>query len=440
MKWTLKRAWSLFRHTLKVVKDGDVLPLAEKLLKKEDGSFSPHSETDLPLGFGKIQNFIFVACPHITREVLHHDASPKCPTSKFDRGYVAGIFNNELGETLFTAEAPKHALLRQCVSQYFRQNLDKRFGANLAMRTHDLIESWIQKKEANISQDLPFFTSRAIIDNFIGEIKDSKRLHEAMELILRNMERQFKLKRAFPKDKMEEAQKAVREIANEAVTSESDAPSLLKQMANLKDEGQNLFSTEDIAAMARFLFLAGQETVASVLPALIYHCNETYQEKIRQEWQEEPRDMNSSEAVAHFASKSKWVQALINESLRLFPPAYAVVRVANSDVTIGELFVPKNTELVLFTLFFQRDTAYWGKDADQFNPERWFSKDKLNPPFIPFGLGPNHCLGQPFARLEIGIFLTLLTLRTKWRALNQKYHPFPRFSLGSKEDIVISLR
>src|ERR1700722_8805704 len=141
MSWNFGRISRLVRHTLRVVIDGDVLPLAEKLLRREDGSFCPHASTDLPIGFGRIQNFIFVACPQITREVLHHDASPNSSSSKFDRGWIAKIFDNELGETLFTATAPKHTLLRSCVSQYFRQNLDKRFGSNLALRTNSLIDS-----------------------------------------------------------------------------------------------------------------------------------------------------------------------------------------------------------------------------------------------------------------------------------------------------------
>ena len=445
MNWDIKRVLRLCRHTLKVLIDRDVTLLAKKLLKREDGSFRSHASIDLLIGFGRIRNFVFVACPQITREVLHYDASPKSISSKFDRGWIAGIFDNELGETLFTATAPKHALLRSCVSQYFRQNLDKRFGANLFLRTNNLIDSWLEKRAQpiNINSDLPFFTSRAIIDNFIGEIKNPLQLHESMNLILRNMERQFKLKRSFPKNKMARARQVVKDVAEEAVLLESSTPSLLKLMAKLQDENaESLFSTEDIAAMARFLFLAGQETVASVLPALIYHCDEGYQQKIRIEWNEEKRDINASEQVAHFATKSKWVQALINESLRLFPPAGALVRVANEDVTIGELAVPKNTALVLEVYFFQRDTVYWGEDAQEFRAERWLTsmkEERQNMPFMPFGIGPNHCLGQPFARLEMGIFLTLLALRVNWRALNKRYYPFYRFSLSSKEDILLAL-
>lgn len=64
----------------------------------------------------------------------------------------------------------------------------------------------------------------------------------------------------------------------------------------------------------------------------------------------------------------------------------------------------------------------------------------MNIQFIPFGVGSNHCLGQPFVRLEIRIFLTLLCLRAQWKAVNKVYYPYPRFSLSSKEDILISLK
>ena len=67
--------------------------------------------------------------------------------------------------------------------------------------------------------------------------------------------------------------------------------------------------------MASFLFLAGQETVASLLPALIYHCTEQLQKNVSEEWKNEGLDSNSSDDLVKFSKKSKWIQAIINESI-----------------------------------------------------------------------------------------------------------------------------
>jgi cytochrome P450 len=442
LQWTPGRFARLVSHTLFVLKEGDVLPLAEKLLRKEDGTFHPYAFADLPIGLREIRRFIFIACPHMTREILHQDASPNTTDNIYHRGRIGDIFKQELGDTLFTAETSKHQTLRQFASHYFRQSLDKRFSENLCQRTNELIDKWLAQegKPVNATHDLPFFTARAIIDNFIGEIDDPMRLHHAMETVLRNMERQFKLRRPFPKEKMDKAHRDIREMAEKARTFDNGL--LLTLMAQARDEnGHSAFSSEDIESMARFLFLAGQETVASALPALLHHCTLEMQEKVREEWRKDNLDPNAREDIVKFSKKSKWVQGIINESLRLFPPAYAFVRVNRIDLNVKDVFISKDTEIVPFSLFFHRSKLYWGDDAEEFKPERWLSSqpEGSHTAFIPFGIGPNHCLGQPFARLEIGLFLTLFCLKVRWKSLTPSYDYTARFSLSSKKEIKLSV-
>lgn len=290
MSWTIKRAFRLVKNSLELAVTKDILRSAKKLLQRQDGSFLPYQFIDLPLGMTKIQQFLYVACPQISREVLLQDASPHSPTSRFNRGWMSDIFRNDLGDTLFTAEFSKHAELRRFISTYFRQSLDKRFGENLCFRTHALIDKWLGQPEKgiNVSKDLPFFTSQAIIDNFIGKIEDPLSLHEAMETILRNMERQFQLKPPFTHEKLLHARQVVKNVAAEVTRTEKDGNSLIGLMKGVKNEFDTpIFSQNDIEAMASFLFLAGQETVASILPAILYHCIPEFQQKVCDEWKNE---------------------------------------------------------------------------------------------------------------------------------------------------------
>lgn len=262
-----------------------------------------------------------------------------------------------------------------------------------------------------------------------------------MKLILLNLERVLKVKSPLSKWKMVKARQAIAEISLEACKRSADGTSLLKVLFEAKDtEGHPLFSHAKIEGMARFLFLAGQVTVGSVLPALLYHCTENFQNQVLFEWAEKPRSIDSVEDVTEFAKKSKWIQALVNEALRLFPAAYAISRVCTKDTHIQDLFIPCGATLSLCLIFPQKDTRYWGQNAQQFYPERWFdiySQGKA-PPFMPFGIGPNNCLGQPFARLEIGILLTLFCLRMKWTSLIP-YKPWTKLALASRKDILLSV-
>jgi Cytochrome P450 len=101
------------------------------------------------------------------------------------------------------------------------------------------------------------------------------------------------------------------------------------------------------------------------------------------------------------------VRAVINETLRLFPPVPLNVRESRSTsialpppdstyaTTSNEpLYMPKNTVIMFLPLLTQRNPALWGPDADEFDPERWIQPERIlkigtNPTmFAPFSMGP----------------------------------------------------
>lgn len=437
MKRIVQIAWDI----IEILKAGDFLPFIDKRLSQGDGTYKRYAFTELPWGFLKTRKFVFIACPEMIKEILHQDASPHSPGSSFSLGWIGETFQQELGEILFVLSHDEHASLRQAMSLFFRQHVDKRFGANLYSRAKTMIDTWLHQPMVNASEGLNFFSSQVIIDHFIGYVEDPHQLHEAMKLILLNLERVFKMRSPLSKRKMKKARQTIADISLEACKRSADGTSLLKILSEAKDaQGNALFSQEKIEGMARFLFLAGQITVGSVLPALLHHCTEEFQNKVRLEWAEKSYSIDSAEDVIEFAKKSKWIQGLINEALRLFPPAYAIARECTKDTYIQDLFIPRGTTISLDVIFPQKDTRYWGQNGAQFCPERWFDiySQGKNPPFIPFGVGPNNCLGQAFARLEMGVLLTLLCLRMKWTP-TVRYELQTKLSLGSKKDVLLAV-
>ncbi len=440
---SLVRWLRIARDVAGFIRHGELVHYVDRRLRNEDGTYKRFFWAEFPLGLRKTRNFLFAACPEITRQILHQNASLNSPSSSFNLGWVGETFRQEFGEILFVLSHETHLLLRQSMSQYFRQNLDKRFGPNLFFRANELIDRWLEAsgKPINATLDLNYFSSQAIIDNFIGYVEDPLRLHEAMKEIMQNLERTLKMKRSLSKTRMAKARRAIEEISADACKKSAEGTSLLKILSEAKDANQTpLFSKNQVEAMGRFLFLAGQVTVGSVLPSLLHHCEEKYQCEVQKEWEEEDRDRESIDDVVEFAKKSKWIQALTNEALRLFPPAYDLTRIASEDVQIGELSIPKGTTVVLFIILFQKDKQYWGDNAEKFLPERWFDiyREGKNPPFMPFGVGPNNCLGQPFARLEMGILLTLFCLRTRWKPLTS-FKIWTKVALSSKKDVLLSV-
>ena len=103
---------------------------------------------------------------------------------------------------------------------------------------------------------------------------------------------------------------------------------------------------------------------------------------------------------------------IINESLRLYPPAAIIMRQTRERVKLGNLDVPANTQLYVALTAVHHDPEIWGQDVSQFDPMR-FSEPRRNPlaSFFPFGIGPRICVGQNLALAEAKTVLAMVLQR-----------------------------
>jgi cytochrome P450 len=104
--------------------------------------------------------------------------------------------------------------------------------------------------------------------------------------------------------------------------------------------------------------------------------------------------------------------SVINESMRLYPPAWVSDRVSLEDDKFKGYTFPKETIIVLFYFGLHRNEKYW-PDASAFKPDRFnlIDSDQVprgvtsNTAYYPFGAGPRLCIGNNFAMAEMAIFL-----------------------------------
>jgi PHYB activation tagged suppressor 1 len=121
------------------------------------------------------------------------------------------------------------------------------------------------------------------------------------------------------------------------------------------------------------------------------------------------------------------VGMIINETLRLYPPAVATIRRAKTDVQLSNgCLIPRDTELLIPIMAIHHDARLWGADAAQFNPARFAggaARAAKHPlAFIPFGLGARACIGQNLARLEAQLTVAVLLQRFEIRASPNYVH------------------
>ena len=104
---------------------------------------------------------------------------------------------------------------------------------------------------------------------------------------------------------------------------------------------------------------------------------------------------------------------VLRETLRLYPPAWAVNREAARRVTLGGYELPAGAQLMIPLWALHRDERFWD-DPETFDPARWTRDvDRPEYAYAPFSGGPRHCIGMRFARLELTMALTTMLGRIR---------------------------
>ncbi|KAH7352518.1 hypothetical protein KP509_19G049700 [Ceratopteris richardii] len=186
------------------------------------------------------------------------------------------------------------------------------------------------------------------------------------------------------------------------------------------------FTTQQIMDECKTFFFAGHETTAGLLTwcILLLAAYPEWQEKARQEVLEVVGDIRHHEnggrkqftELADALPKMRTLGMIINETLRLYPPAIVITKYALEDVRIGgDLKVPRGASVWVPVLAMHMDSELWGTDAHLFRPERFqhgVARACKHPlAFMPFAHGPRNCVGQAFAVMEAKIALSIILPR-----------------------------
>lgn len=176
------------------------------------------------------------------------------------------------------------------------------------------------------------------------------------------------------------------------------------------------FSDEDLVNQMMTFLVAGHETTATaMLWALFLLCRHPeIQQKLRDEVRAKLPSLAGQDATAAQVDSCEYLHAVCLEVLRVWAPVTLTMRVAGLDTTLNGHFIPKGTTIILAPWSINRSTHQWGKDANEFKPERWLDADgkannkggaESNFSFLTFLHGPRSCIGQRFAQAEFACLL-----------------------------------
>ena len=157
------------------------------------------------------------------------------------------------------------------------------------------------------------------------------------------------------------------------------------------------------------LFLAGHETTSHALTWALWLLSQHPEVRERLEAEVDAADELSEQ------TELPLTDAVAAEAMRLYPPAYALPRVAKVDTELGGFPIPAGSQIVGWIWHAHHDPRFWD-EPEAFRPQRFLEPLKKREAYLPFGGGPRMCIGAGFAKLELRLLIASLVRRYRFEA------------------------
>ena len=353
--------------------------------------------------------------PSLIRYVLQENNS----------NYTKSVFYKELeiiiGKGLLTSEGQEWKKNRRLTQTAFKKSSVEGFVPIFFEESNVIIKEWKDKTEIDMAKEMMRLTFR-----IVGRALFSAKLDEdahiidrsvgiALEGVIKRIQSIIKIPLYIPTGANLKLKKAVRDmdvvvnkIISNRIQSKERVKDLLDTLIYARDEetGQGLSPKQIRDEVITFL-LAGHETTSNALTWTFYLLSE--HPEIRRKVIEEVRSNIPSSGNITIADLEKLslTGRVLQESLRLYPPAWIVERTAISDDIIGETKIAAGSLVSICTYAVHHSPILWD-NPEKFDPDRFLPENEAkrhNFAYIPFGGGPRICIGNNFAFTEAMMIL-----------------------------------
>jgi cytochrome P450 len=373
-------------------------------------------------------SFYFVSDAALVRRALVED------NAAFVKGRALQAARRLLGDGLLTSEGADHLRRRRMIQPIFRHDQIARYGDVMIAAAEDVAAGWTPGATVDLNREMTRIALRVVGRTIFDADVESEAPEIAAVLdagmrvfhrfLLPGAELLWRLPlpatrgfNAAKRDIDAFLERLVRE--HSAALGGADLVSVLAALEDGGSGGRRLTDAE-IRDEAITLMLAGHETTAQALTWAWYLLAQNpaaaaaLAAELRSVLGDRPLETADYERLPY-------TQAVVRETLRLFPPVWALARIATRPYRLGPYAVPEGGTIVTSQWVVQRRPDYFA-DPLRFAPERWL--DGPPPPagaYFPFAAGPRMCIGERFAMLE-GV-LVLAAIARAWRPVPEVERP-----------------
>lgn len=341
-----------------------------------------------------------------------------------------------LGMGLVTSEGDFWRKQRRMVQPAFYKTQLEDLFKGMFVETEKYVAELENKRgqEIDISSEMMHLTSNVVLrtlfsaDNDLDEKEVYRQMVGAQEYMVHRINHPFQIPfnyingnhRQFLKDKHDFNAK-IYELIDSRKTEENPPNDLLTMLVSAKDEEGEGMSNEQLRDEAVTIFAAGHETSANAL-AWTLHLLAQHPEVVQKMRTEMTEVLEGRTPQFTDLRRLQYTKQVIEEGMRLYPPAHAVGREAIEDDVINGTKVKKNTIVLVSIFALHRSEKYYENpnafDPDRFAPEKVKARPKNA--YLAFGAGPRMCIGNHFAMMEMQLILASLVQKFDFDTVSDK--------------------
>jgi len=339
-----------------------------------------------------------------------------------------------LGDGLLTSEGMLHRRQRKLLAPAFAHKRIASYAAVMADESAATARSWRDGAVIDVAATMMEMTLSIVGQAlFSADVRGdsavvASALTEAMEAMLASMTSLVQLPESWPLPRHLRMRRAVtaldtvvfRLIAEHRRAEEDRGDVLSALIAACDDEDGSTMTDRQIRDEVMTLVLAGHETTANALAWALYALSR--HPAARERVEAEADSLGGRAPTVDDLPRLTYTAMVIEEAMRLWPPAFVLGRTAIRDVTLGGYRFPAGAAIFVNTWGMHRHPDLY-EQPEEFRPERFTADAKKvrgKGTYLPFGAGPRICIGNHFALMEAQLALTAIAAAVRLDAISDK--------------------
>jgi cytochrome P450 len=406
-----------------------------RMLRNEQITFYTRSCVELgdvvKLRFGNrwrgVTAYLLCHPDHIRHVLQDHHRNYHKGTRGFDKLRMI------LGNGLLTSEGAFWLRQRRIAQPAFHRDRIAAFGSTMVRATEQMIERrWAQHlgsgRPFDVSAEMMRLTLRIVSETLMSMdlSDDADSVGSALDFLLRTAIQRIQSMIDIPLDlpipsnrKLAEAIRTINDVVLRVIEQrrrEADhGTDLVGLLMDARDEetGEGMTDAQ-LRDEVITIFLAGHETTANALTWTL-HLLSTHPQVEQTLRAELAEVLGGRSPTSEDLPRLAYTKMVLQESLRLFPPAWTIGRGVENDDVIGGYKIPAGSMVIVSPYLVHHNPRIWsnpeGFDPTRFSPENVNSIPKFA--YFPFGAGPRQCIGNGFAMTEAQLVLATIMQRVR---------------------------